>query len=119
MTRNKKINQQHKTMAGYCPDYSMSINARNAYRNGEAPISKWTKKAILKEAEYLLNHFDVDNIEERMKILSSLSLKFLKLNVLKQTSWHHTSKMYNATLFYSVDISTIDGDIDDMKNWKS
>lgn len=106
-------------MSGYCSDYSMSINAREAYFKGEAPISKWTKKAILKEAEYLLNHFDVDMRKERMDVLSSLTLKALKNNILKQTSWHHTSKMYNATLFYSVDISTIDGDIDDMKNWKS
>lgn len=106
-------------MAGYCPDYSMSVNARNAYRNGEAPLSKWTKNAILKEAEYLLNYFNVDKIEERMKILSSLSLKDLKNNVLKQTSWHHTSKKYNVTFFFGVDVDAIDGDIDDMKDWKT
>lgn len=31
----------------YMPDYSMSENAAAAYRNGEKPLSKWTKAAIL------------------------------------------------------------------------
>lgn len=37
-------------MAGY-HGFSMSNNAVEAYKNGEMPLSKWTKKAILEEAE--------------------------------------------------------------------
>lgn len=33
-------------MAGY-HNYSMSNNAVAAYENGEMPLSKWSKKAIL------------------------------------------------------------------------
>ena len=37
-------------MAGYF-GYSMSNNAVDAYGNGEMPISKWSKKAIMEEVE--------------------------------------------------------------------
>lgn len=35
-------------MSGYC-GYSMSNNAVEAYRSGEKPKSKWTKREIIEE----------------------------------------------------------------------
>lgn len=37
-------------MAGYC-GYSMSNNAVDAYNDGEKPLSKWTKRAIIEAIE--------------------------------------------------------------------
>lgn len=75
--------------------YSMSNRAVEAYKNGEMPLSKWTKKAILAaiEQEYpnLYSQFD-------FKKLSTESLKSL----LTKTSWHHTSKFFNKTDFFSL-----------------
>jgi hypothetical protein len=38
-------------MAGY-NGWSMSNNAVDAYENGEMPLSKWNKEAILDAIEY-------------------------------------------------------------------
>ena len=81
--------------AGY-HGYSMSNNAVEAYENGEKPLSKWTKSAILTELAELDAPVEVQNIAK------TLSLDVLKDLFLYKSSWHHTSKMYNRTDFYSV-----------------
>lgn len=78
-------------MAGY-NGYSMSNNAISAYESGERPISKWTKKAIIEAVKEINSNID----------LSGLSVKELKSHCLTQSSWHHTSKKYNKTDFYSI-----------------
>lgn len=87
-------------MAGY-NGFSMSNNAVAAYSNGEKPLSKWTKSDILAEIP--------EDLREKAKALTVSELKTL---FLVQTSWHHTSSMYNRTNFYSVrsdvDSETID-----------
>ena len=80
--------------------YSMSNNARDAYASGEKPLSKWTKAAILTEVEAIR--------PEAAEMLRNVPASLLKENVLCCSSWHHTSKMYNRTDFYSVDEDTID-----------
>lgn len=81
--------------AGYS-GYSMSNNAVAAYENGEMPKSKWTKTLILEA----LN--DMDVATEIQNAAKKLPVNALKEIFLHKTSWHHTSKMYNATDFYSV-----------------
>lgn len=73
--------------------YSMSNNARAAYAEGEQPLSKWSKKEIL-DAVSEINP-DID--------CSRLTLETLKDRFLNQSSWHHTSMLYNTTDFYSID----------------
>ena len=34
-------------MSGYLNDYSMSVNAYNAYQENKKPLSKWNKTEIL------------------------------------------------------------------------
>lgn len=81
--------------AGY-HGYSMSNNAVDAYENGEKPLSKWTKADILSE----LTELGVSN--EILQVVKKLTLADLKALFLYKSSWHHTSKMYNRTNFYSV-----------------
>ena len=83
-------------MAGY-HNYSMSNNALCAYDNGEKPMSKWTKAAIIEALE-----------EQESPALFIAEVKkhpvaALKAVLLYQSSWHHTSKEYNRTNFYSVE----------------
>ena len=82
-------------MSGYYK-YSMSNNAVDAYKNGEMPLSKWTKKAILEEAEQC-------NLKCNLEKLRKIPVKILRENMLWCSSWHHTSKFYNETHFYSFD----------------
>ncbi len=73
---------------------SMSVNAAEAYDEGQKPLSKWSKDDILNNI-YSLIDTDVD--------LSKLTLAELKENFLKYSSWHHTGAFYNTTDFYSID----------------
>lgn len=93
-------------MAGY-KGYSMSNNAVEAYAEGEKPLSKWTKKAILEEAR------EEGLSEEVIKSLSSYPLYELRMISLRKSSWHHTSKMFNETDFYRL------RDVEDLKAVKS
>lgn len=82
--------------AGYS-GYSMSNNAVSAYENGERPLSKWKKSDILSYVKNL-------NLRDKLK---KVSVSVLKNNLLKKSSWHHTSSMYNETDFYSIDEEAI------------
>lgn len=73
-------------MAGYA-GYSMSNNAVAAYEEGAKPLSKFRKQ-------------DFVNYDKRFK-----SFKFQELKDFMESygedGWHHTSKFYNKTYFYS------------------
>lgn len=83
-------------MAGY-DGYSMSNNARLAYESGERPLSKWNKDAFLEEVADLEGE-----IYEKVK---NTPLYILK-EFLDYSAWHHTSKHYNITEFYSFDLES-------------
>ena len=85
-------------MAGY-KGYSMSNNAVDAYENGEMPLSKWRKADIIKAINQYIEDVEV-NFD--MDLLLKLPLRILKNELLSQSSWHHTSSMYNKTDFYSL-----------------
>lgn len=90
-------------MSGYY-GWSMSNNAVSAYENGEMPMSKWTKKAIIEHIKEAINEGDIE-IQFSLNELKKLPLKALREFCLIYTSWHHTSKFYNKTDFYSLDVS--------------
>lgn len=108
-------------MAGY-NGYSMSNNAREAYSNGEMPKSKWNKTNIIDMLETELD----ENAEEKIELLKELDGTSLKDYCLERTSWHHTSKYYNETDFYSInvdkieelDVETLREDINRLKKYK-
>ena len=86
-------------MAGY-KGYSMSNNAVDAYRNGEKPISKWTKQEVIECVEELRL-----DIKDELKKLRKDELFDL---VLRRSSWHHTSQYYNKTDFYIIDEGAVE-----------
>ena len=83
-------------MAGYDWRRGMSNNAVDAYDNGEMPMSKWTKAVILDKVAELA---DIEVAD----ILAKLPLAVLRDELLQESSWHHTSKYFNRTNFYSID----------------
>lgn len=100
-------------MAGYDWNSGMSNNAVSAYENGEKPLSKWTKKAILAEVERMMEDDAVVNSLEKeygsvacQRLRSRLQrteLPELLVFALYKTGYHHTSKYFNSTDFYAVD----------------
>lgn len=90
-------------MAGY-KGKSMSNNAVRAYADGEMPLSKWSKAAIL-NAISQANENGETNLD--LALLRKISLKDLRNFALKKSSWHHTSKFYNKTNFYELDIESL------------
>ena len=94
-------------MAGYDWSHGMSNNAVAAYEDGEKPLSRWTKKDILEGIE---EAYDDEDVKAAAK---KLALSDLKRIFLICSGWHHTSKYYNCTDFYSVDDSICLADISD------
>lgn len=94
-------------MAGY-NGWPMSNNAVEAYDSGEMLLSRWSKGAIL-------DAIKAENLDLKCSLekISALPLSILKERLLKYTSWHHTSKFYNCTDFYSLDTDYIEDLTDD------
>lgn len=82
-------------MAGY-NGYSMSNNAVQAYNDGEKPMSKWTKTAILEALKGIGT--------SKLALLRKVDAATLKRRFLVRTSYHHTSSRYNKTDFYTVNV---------------
>lgn len=79
-------------------NYSMSDNAAAAYKDGKAPLSKWNKE---RAARVLLENGV--NFDAR-RFFGGEWKKELTFD-----SWHHTSKFYNRTDFYSFDCEELVG----------
>lgn len=96
-------------MAGYS-GYSMSNNAVAAYESGERPASKWTKKAIIARILELTAEREGDGepLSIDIDFIKSLPVKTLKDIALCESSWHHTSKMYNRTKFFDVCLDSVE-----------
>lgn len=105
-------------MAGY-DGYSMSNNATHAYACGEKPLSKWTRAEILDAIGEIAEE---NELNFNLDLLKKVSLSALKSELLLNSSWHHTSKFYNCTDFYSLDeekiITLTDEDILEMAKIK-
>lgn len=90
----------HDMNSGY-DGYSMSKRASKAYRNGEKPLSRWTKKEIVSLSG-----------DERM---ARYPLSVLRKYFLCQSSWHHTSRYANRTDFFAISEDAIRNiDIDEL-----
>jgi hypothetical protein len=90
-------NDSKDSSSGGYAGYSMSNRAVKAYENGQKPLSKWKKQDIIDTIE-----FSADELEPFQKEISSMSESEIKANLLEQSSWHHTGKLYNSTDFYGV-----------------
>ena len=102
-------------MAGYC-GWSMSNNAVDAYDNGEMPLSKWNKEAIINRIEEWIDEEDI-KLQCSLDEIKKLSLGVLKEYFLEYSSWHHTGKYYQETKFYSLDECYIETLTDEDLQW--
>ena len=85
--------------------YSMSVRAKEAYANEEMPITKWTKTAIIEQLE------GIETDEVIVEAAKRLHVDELRNLFLFKSSWHHTSKCFNETDFYSVDPTGVTVDV--------
>ena len=76
----------------------MSNNALAAYSGGLRPISKWTKKDLINQV------LGYENCVFSRADLESCSLQALKHYLLQYEEWHHTSKHFNRTSFYGINL---------------
>ena len=112
--RTERIETMSKVtynQVGYCGS-SMSERAVEAYENGERPMSKWTKQAIIEEICEYVEEYNADTTRSKklswtQESLNKFSKKVLVDTFLYNSSWHHISKYANETLFYSIDEDTI------------
>lgn len=76
---------------------SMSVRAAHAYEAGYKPLSKWTKADI------------IDNVVESgiwtEGELKKYPKKVLANMFLEYQEWHHTSKMFNQTAFFGINLN--------------
>lgn len=84
--------------SGYI-SWSMSKRTAQAYADGEMPKSKWTKAAMAEAIKVCCDENDLayDPAVERLAKTALFDRFFYR------SSWHHTSKFFNATDFYAVD----------------
>lgn len=90
--------------------YSMSKRASAAYINGEKPLSRWTKKAIIAA----INEWE-ENTNRLMTVdVNKMTRDDLIDHYIRYSSWHHTSKMINVTEFYQLSESLLTADSREM-----
>lgn len=88
-------------MAGYYR-YSMSNNAKDAYKNGIMPYYKWTKKTILSVLKKKAKKEKFEIKEEHLLTFNKMPAQQLRETLLYYSEWHHTSSWYNKTDFYAL-----------------
>lgn len=81
--------------------YSESIRSREAKSNDYYPISLWTKDKMIE----VLEEEDREDLIEKLK---KIPVYILKEECLRWEEWHHTSKFYNPTDFYSFSINYLE-----------
>lgn len=87
--------------------FSMSKRAVEAYKDGERPLSQWTKEDIIEEVE----GYGKFTEEVLRKYPKAVLIDYF----LEYSSWHHTGKYCKETSFYSIRTEHAeDGSIDDL-----
>ena len=80
--------------------HSMSVRAASAYGDGEMSKSKWTKAV-------LIDRVVQEDFFWPAGLLDSCLLETLRARFLRRSSWHHTGKYFNETVFYELDADAI------------
>lgn len=81
--------------------YSESIRSREAKSNDYYPKSLWTKAKMIE----VLEEEDREDLIDKLK---KIPVYILKEECLRWEEWHHTSKFYNPTDFYSFSINYLE-----------
>lgn len=88
------------TNKGYV-GYSESVRSKKAKENGVFPKSLWTKQRMIEILEE-------EGREDLINKLNNIPVYILKDECLLWEEWHHTSKFYNVTEFYSFSIEYLE-----------
>lgn len=79
----------------------MSVRAREAYEDGEMPKSKWTKKFMLEALHDLVaSNYSDDEAEQMLASIKTMKKDEIFDKFFEFSSWHHTGKYAQETLFY-------------------
>lgn len=89
-----------------------------AYESGEMPYSKWTKSNIIDAIQEMVDSGDIFLNEESLKTIENMPLSKLRELFLKNSSWHHTSKFYNKTNFYEINVDYIEKNYEESKAFR-
>ena len=90
----------HGRNSGYNYSAGMSNRAVAAYQEGAMPRSRWTKEELVEGI--IDKNFENGISADLEQKLRKHSAKWLREKFLSYDSWHHTSKHYNRTEFYSI-----------------
>lgn len=76
---------------------SMSERAALAYQHGLKPLSKWTKTDIIDNVVESGAWSEAELKKYPKKVLADMFLEYQE--------WHHTSKMFNQTAFFGINLN--------------
>lgn len=94
--------------------YSTSNNALLARKKGLYPKSEWDKKRFLKNLNYITCFFGIPVDDNFFQNLPSKDIS----DFLEKRGYHHTSKYYNKTPFYRIDLKKVLEHLDNTKPLK-
>ena len=78
--------------------YSRSVNAAEAMEEFRFPLSQFNRNNI----DEFLDEFELVEETPEIKKISVKKWAYIAKNIVKTFEWHHTSKYYNCTDFYSL-----------------
>ena len=86
--------------------YSMSNRAVEAYSEGRMPYSKWNKGTILGAIQEKIDNGEITKatIEDFQQMPQSMLKEYLTSG----GEWHHTSKFFNQTDFYGLNMDALE-----------
>lgn len=86
--------------------YSMSNRAVEAYSEGRMPYSKWNKGTTLGAIQEKIDDGEITKatIEDFQKMPQSMLKEYLT----SDGEWHHTSKFFNQTDFYGLNMDALE-----------
>ena len=94
--------------------WSMSKRAADAYEGGERPKSKWTKAAMLSAIREFCESTEGTSEPVRYdQKIERLRKDDIFDRFFHYSSWHHTSKYFNATDFYALDEEEVRAELQD------
>lgn len=78
-------------------NFSMSVRAAQAYQHGLKPLSKWTKTDIIDSVVESGAWTEGELKKYPKQVLADMFLEYQE--------WHHTSKMFNQTCFFGINLN--------------
>lgn len=85
-----------------------SKDAIRAYKDGEKPLSKWSKSDIMQGIEEMIASGEATTKAEMLPHISRLPLPVMKKWLLRKSSCHKTGNTERNTYFYIIDKASVE-----------